>query len=252
MKKEILKHRHGVKRNPICKSFVLKEFTLIELLVVIAIIAILAGMLLPALKIAKDVAKSTFCLNNIKQVGLGFPMYLNDWNDWMPTNKGGNDIWVAKLQPYVQTSQHPYEIQFPNAFAYNKVWWCPNLAQPYNAWCGYPWMLNVSYGYNQNALGATWSWGASYPNGVKFSRIRTQSKQLLLTEASTSGASSSIQAAMGDAKAIAGMAYPRHGDLANTLYCDGHAESLRFDYLNSFNTGNVCYTELPWNYMLLK
>ena len=57
-------------------------FTLIELLIVIAIISILAGMLLPALNLAKQKAHKTTCMNQFKQVGTMHGMYLNDFNGY--------------------------------------------------------------------------------------------------------------------------------------------------------------------------
>jgi prepilin-type N-terminal cleavage/methylation domain-containing protein len=86
-----------------------KAFTLIELLVVIAIVAILAAILFPVFAQAKEAAKKTTCLSNLKQIGTSFGLYLADWDDQYP-NTGDPYLWVGRkwrwpIMPYLNIGQ---------------------------------------------------------------------------------------------------------------------------------------------------
>lgn len=129
-------------------------FTLIELLVVIAIIAILAAILFPVFAQAKAAAKKTACLSNVKNIGLGFQLYMPDYDDCFP-------LWSAAMTPAPPNSPDLFAVRYMyqgllEPYIKNganvttgdlkDIWACPTIK---------PSVLSISntYAYNYYTLG---------------------------------------------------------------------------------------------------
>jgi prepilin-type processing-associated H-X9-DG protein/prepilin-type N-terminal cleavage/methylation domain-containing protein len=234
-------------------------FTLLELLVVIAIIAILAALLLPVLSAAKQRAKATQCLNNMKQIILATKLYLDDNREamvplWVEQGAPGWPSWTFDAATFIVSK--PTYLWWPDKYRLDSfvptqpTFSCPTLTQPATAAHGQSYSTNYTLGIGMNYP----EYGAIVPvagnsdpvyASASEGEVANPSQSIVFADAGyisnpdddydnwveDPGTGCTYFRVPSDVNAYPSGDYtrsvPRHGKRVNAAFFDGHATLLR-------------------------
>jgi len=224
-----------------------RGFTLIELLVVIAIIAILAAILFPVFAKAREAARRTACLNNLKQIGTGIMMYVQDYDEMMPVNNPPDDgtcqshtartaypgTVANAIQPYIKNTQ---------------VFRCPsdannafNIGSTSVCAANDPRVYRMSYCYNY--MGVQNSTTSTHPGfSNTLAGAQAPADQVVMWDSQNRWADYPGGFWPRDIQNFQNKNYnygARHSEQVNFLYLDGHVKANRWDRLQFQNVFNA-------------
>ncbi len=230
-----------------------KGFTLIELLVVIAIIAILAAILFPVFARAREKARQTSCLSNLKQIGLAVMMYAQDYDEkllfaemWTPVPMRNRYVrWYYPNNPNV-TQNLLYWSDLIQPYAKNEqICICPSNP---NDWTGYSWNIHVGYCGAMFMLGGRYANRRSYEyTGYPLAKIQYPAETMILIDHSRIGRVNSRYSSPWYYNFIGwpGSIYDQpecwlpgtHNDGQNVVLADGHAKWFRYPQFRDVSVG---------------
>ena len=205
-----------------------KGFTLIELLVVIAIIAILAAILFPVFAQAREKARAIACVSNEKQIGLGFMLYVQDYDETFPMDQydtntvgGAPDdntvrFWTDFIYPYIKNGDRTTGADgTPITWGTSGVYVCPDYPSPIY---GVPYGCN--YGLMPDGL-VSWTAGTALTPPGTLAALQTPSESVLMAKLGVN-----------DAQWTYGMFYPEEDLWTNTVgNPPGSVQGQHFDLI---------------------